>query len=160
LFLKAKTKLRLLVLLAFFLFLASIFLPLIEARRDVYSVRTGFREERETLWSFKKTEPYSSVPELWFFNLWSKGGWWIWIFGAQVSTVLFALLAIVRPHEFFLLLSTVFSFSIVFYILFLLLALKLTSTYYFKEGFMLTLLSAVLFFVAFKGAYKMPRGEF
>ncbi len=164
-----KCLLRLFGAVTCILFICSVFCPFLQVQLFVVTF-TGYPGP-ETFWSFKVTAVYFRTPdspgapiikEYWFADYWTKyinyrtidfglgiGPVFVVIFGAQVLTILFAALAIlkVRSHSF--LSAAILNVSITF-------CMWLTSRafiypyykYAFETGFWLTSASATLFLAA------------
>lgn len=151
------------------LFLVSIFLPFLQVWRLEW---IGFPEMRpgpQTFWSFKGRFEWwtiggNKVTEPWFADYWSQmsyfvfvaqplGSWitpvLIFMFEAQVVTILSALLAIFRLKPYLLVLSTGFNAFTTFCMWFISEALSSWYSKRFEAGFWVSFPSAALFLLAF-----------
>lgn len=156
--------------LACFLFVYSIFYPFLQVQLFGIVTFTG-SPGPEIFWSFKVTTVYFRTPdnpgapiikEYWFADYWTEyinyktielglgiGSVLVFMFGAQVLTILFAALAIFRVKPYLFLSATILNVSITF-------CMWLTSRafiypYYrhaFQAGFWLTFASVTLFLAA------------
>lgn len=165
--LKAVTKLRFLVVFVCSLFIISIFCPFLQATWLGASIPEIHRGPA-TFWSFKEREVSWGlwhgvvIEERWFADYWWRVGIYadpleLWIgpvlifmLEAQVLTVLFAALAILKIKPYLLLSSTILNVLTVFCMWFV--SYALNPEHYQKNlelGFLLSFSSAVLFFVVF-----------
>jgi hypothetical protein len=177
-----KNVLRVISIFACALFIVSTSLPFLQAHIDA----VGNYSQNEFFWSFKENYEleYTNqggvrrMQELWFADYWSRGwsysfvGWvgpfLIFTFEAQVFTILFAALAILKVKPYLFLSSTILNIFTIFCMGFV--GYTLDSNYLsytlnsdwvitFQAGFWFTLPSVTLFFIAFLKSWKLQRKE-
>lgn len=128
----------------------------------------------KVLWSFKETDEYGwmnggvVVEEWWFSGYWMRvefgsglGSWvgpfLIFMFEAQIFTVLFAALAIFKVKPYLSLSSAILNAFTTFCMWFVSYAVDLDYAKTFQAGFWLTFCSATLFFAAFLESWRQHR---
>lgn len=163
----AENTLRVLAAFACSFFVISVFCPFLEATWTGWHV-PEIVPGPETFWSFRGT--YTRIDmnlgfireERWFADYWDRWRlllpaplcWWIglvliFMVGAQILTVFFAVLAILKVKSYMLLLSGILNVFAIFCMLFVYVALDGDYTTSFLIGLWLTFPSAALFLVAF-----------
>ena len=157
------------------LFIVSIFLPFLQAQWVGLRIPEAYIGPT-VLWSFKETHEYGYmgqgivVEEWWFADHWSRGefgpglGSWvgpflIFMFEAQVFTVLFAALAIFKVKPYLFLSPTIPNVFTIFCMWFVSYALGSWYAKTFEAGFWLTFPSATLFLVASLQSWRQHRKE-
>ena len=174
--LNRKTVLRVIGASGCALFILSMLLPFLQAQwigMKIPEAAIG----PEDLWSFKKTYIHGymgdhsviRVEEYWFADYWNRGGelshelgswvgpFLIFMFEAQVFTVLFAALTILKVKPYLFLSSAILNGFTTFCMGFVTYAMSRWYEKTLQAGFWITFCSAALFVVAFLASWRQHR---